>query len=238
MNLETTVIFGIVTVVAYLLGSLPFAVWIARAHGVDIFCHGSGNPGATNVKRVLGRSAGNWTFLLDFGKGVLAVQWFRLIELPVDLRGAEWLPIAALIAAIAGHTFSVFLRFRGGKGVAVTMGGLLGIMPGVWLTAVLLWLLLYRLFRVVSLASVVFALALPFIAWGWAGLHGERVAPEILWLTGCVAVLIVMRHLSNLRRVLSGEEFRFVKKDSNCEDGGAWGESDSPGKKNSHGSGH
>jgi len=238
MDAQSLGLLALVTGVAYLLGSLPFAVWISRAHGVDIFRHGSGNPGATNVKRVVGTSAGNATFLLDFGKGLVAVQWFRWIDLPTDATLAPWLPLAALLAALIGHSFSVFLRFRGGKGVAVTMGGLLGIIPVIWLTALVVWLIVFGLVRVVSVASVAFALALPFLAWGSAWVQGEDAAPEVLWLTGVVAFIIVGRHLSNLRRFWRGEEFRFVKDELTSENPNGKGESDSPPNNQSHGSGH
>ena len=115
--------------IGYLLGSLPFGYVVARAHGVDIFKEGSGNPGATNVKRVLGekfgrtgKNAGNLVFVLDAVKGALAASW--LMFTPLAYTDARLLGLIGVIAAVLGHSFSVFTKFKGGKGVATAAGGL------------------------------------------------------------------------------------------------------------------
>ena len=127
-------IYGIIFAFAgYLLGAIPFGVIIARSKGVDIFKFGSGNPGATNVKRACGKAAGNLCFILDALKGFIAVMLPSLsLYFGADVADSEvMLKIAALIAAIIGHMYPVFTGFRGGKGVSVTIGGLAGFM---WLS--------------------------------------------------------------------------------------------------------
>lgn len=190
----------------YLIGSLPFGYWVARAHGVDILKEGSGNPGATNVKRVVGRKAGNAVFILDLLKGVVAVAWVRL--LPTDPSNWILLGIVGLVGAILGHSFSIFLRFRGGKGVATMVGGMVTLMPVSTLIGVAVWLVLFFLTRYVSLASIGLAVALPvsrFFLYGTDLLLGFAVL---------LAVFIVIRHRSNIVRLLQGRENRFERRKS------------------------
>jgi len=187
----------------YILGSLSFAKWIAAMHGVNIFEVGSGNPGATNVKRSLGAKAGNMVFLLDFVKGFAAagIPWFA-----TSGEHNEMLAIVGLVSAVVGHSFSIFLRFRGGKGVATTMGGLLAIMPLVVVIGIVVWLVFFYSLRFVSLASILFGVSLPMSAW---------LLKEPRWFLGFsifIAVVLVVRHKSNIVRLIQGTENRFVKK--------------------------
>ena len=186
----------------YLLGSLSFATFIAQRHGVDIFREGSRNPGATNVKRVLGKAAGNTVFILDFLKGSAAV-FIPLLLASLEYR--EMLAILALLAAILGHSFSVFMRFRGGKGVAVTMGGLIVLSPVVVLIGIVVWLVTFFSLRYVSLASILFGLSLPISSY---------FLVESYWVTGfslLIAALLIVRHKSNIVRLKKGKENRFFK---------------------------
>ena len=186
----------------YLLGSLSFATMIARRHGVDIFKEGSRNPGATNVKRVLGKAAGNTVFVLDFLKGTAAAL-IPLLAASPDYR--EVLGILALLAAILGHSFSIFMRFRGGKGVAVTMGGMIALSPVVVLIGIAVWLIAFFSLRYVSLASILFGLSLPISSYFLGASN---------WVFGfclLIAVLIVVRHKSNIVRLKKGKENRFLK---------------------------
>lgn len=188
--------------VGYLLGSLSFATLIARRHGVDIFKEGSRNPGATNVKRVLGKAAGNTVFVLDFLKGTAAAL-IPLLAASPEYR--EILGILALLAAILGHSFSIFMRFRGGKGVAVTMGGMMALSPVVVLIGIAVWLITFFLLRYVSLASILFGLSLPISSYFLGASH---------WVFGfclLIAALIVVRHKSNIVRLKKGTENRFLK---------------------------
>ena len=188
----------------YLLGSLSFAAMLARRHGIDIFKEGSRNPGATNVKRLLGKTAGNVVFILDFLKGTIAVMLPHLLASP-EYR--EIPAILALLAAILGHSFSIFMRFRGGKGVAVTMGGLMVLSPVVVLIGIAVWLVTFYSLRYVSLASILFGLSLPISSY---------FLGESQWVIGfCIgiAALIILRHKSNIVRLKNGTENRFSKDD-------------------------
>jgi glycerol-3-phosphate acyltransferase PlsY len=196
---------GLALLVGYLIGSLPFGYWVARAHGVDILKVGSGNPGATNVKRVVGRTAGNLVFALDFLKGAAAVSWVHLLPETAG-RAFVLLSILGLIGAILGHSFSLFLRFRGGKGVATTVGGMVTLMPVSTLIAILVWVILFFLTRYVSLASIGLSVALPVSRYLLAG-------PDALFIFAAVlAVFIVYRHRGNIRRLLNGTESRFERR--------------------------
>ena len=192
--------------IGYFLGSINFAVLVAKCKGLDLFSLGSGNPGATNVKRTMGAFLGNTVFLLDFSKGYLAVFLTQSI-LAFEGLDYELLGILGLLGAILGHSFSIFLKFRGGKGVATTMGGLLALMPWVLALGLLAWLIVFFSTRVVALASIVFAISLPI------SFYYLRDLPDVRWIFCIVlAILIVVRHYSNIQRLLSGKEHDFSKK--------------------------
>ncbi len=195
--------FLITIALGYLLGAISFAVIISRRHGVNIFEAGSRNPGATNVKRVLGKKAGNLCFFLDAVKGLLAAGLPQLVWWGQDYAIA--LGVAGLLAAILGHSFSVFIRFRGGKGVATTIGGMLAIAPVVIIIGALVWVLTFYATRYVSLASILLGLTLPVAA---ILLNRPHV---VVGLTGLLAVILVVRHRSNIRRLLNGTENRFSR---------------------------
>lgn len=194
----------IAAVSGYLLGSIPFAVIIAKKHGVDIFTAGSGNPGATNVKRILGKGPGNLCFALDVVKGIVAsglpMVWGCMVP-----ASALLLAITGLVAAIVGHSFSVFLKFRGGKGVAVTIGGLAPVMPITLVFGLLAWIGTFYATRIVALASIVFGFVLPVASYFLNGLGPQT------WVALAIAIVILVRHQSNIRRLLKGEENAFKK---------------------------
>lgn len=193
----------LVSLVGYLLGSVSFAVLVAKSQGVDIFKEGSGNPGATNVKRTLGSKWGNAVFALDALKGLLAAGWPLLV---FDADTGLKLGVIGLVASIVGHSFSVFLKFRGGKGVATTMGGLLALMPLVLLIGLFTWLVCFYTTRIVALASILFALSLPVSGHSLYGAGDPRFTLAFL-----LGILIVVRHRSNIARLLSGNEHSFKK---------------------------
>ena len=192
--------------IGYFLGSINFAVLVAKYKGLDLFSLGSGNPGATNVKRTIGPFWGNTVFFLDFSKGYLAVFLSQSI-LVLEGLNYDLLGILGLLGTILGHSFSIFLKFRGGKGVATTMGGLLALMPWVLLLGLAAWLMVFFSTRVVALASIVFAISLPI---SFYFLHDFS---DVRWIFCIVlAILIVVRHYSNIQRLLSGKEHDFSKK--------------------------
>ncbi|MEI6107008.1 MAG: glycerol-3-phosphate 1-O-acyltransferase PlsY [Opitutae bacterium] len=202
--------------IGYLLGSLPFGYLVARAHGVDIFKVGSGNPGATNVKRALGAKAGNTVLVLDVLKGALAAGWPLL-----DRASSEWqwyyfpsnprpdwvmMSLIGVVAAVLGHSFSIFTKFRGGKGVATAAGGLVVLMPLACAIGGATWVVVFYAFRYVSLASIVAAAAV--ITAGW--LLGYHLAISIIAsVLGC---FVILRHHENIQRLLNGTENKFAKK--------------------------
>lgn len=205
---------------AFLVGSVPFGVLIARARGVDIRAHGSGNVGATNVLRVLGLRAGLLCFALDVLKGALPVivagAWAGVLgERAIDPSRA-WLWLAVTFAAPLGHMFSPWIGFRGGKGVATGFGALLGVFPFLTVPA-LLALLVFVLSawrtRYVGVSSCLAAISVPlFVALGgalWGGepaSAGVRDAWPFLIATTMLAALVVWKHRSNIARTLRGTE--------------------------------
>lgn len=199
---------------AFLSGSVPFGLLIARARGVDIREHGSGNIGATNVGRVLGRRLGVLCFVLDVLKGLVPTLAAGLLAgvagsraVPADLAWA-WLGVMA--ASILGHIFSPFLRFRGGKGVATGLGSLLAVFPLLTipaLVAAIAWGTTLKLTRYVSLSSIVAATVLP-IATAILLLTFATDTPPLPWIsvTTLLCGLVVLRHRANIGRLLKGVE--------------------------------
>lgn len=205
----------------YLLGSLPFGYLVARAKGVNIFEVGSRNPGATNVRRVLGSGPGNLVFTLDALKGMMATSWallryssFKLSapfgsSAPV-IEGELWtqLGVAGLIGALLGHSFSCFTKFRGGKGVATSIGGLVVLMPAAAVLATVTWVVVFYASRYVSLASIVAAVALVVASFA---LRSSSLLNAVAIL---IAGFVIIRHRANILRLLNGTENKFVKKSS------------------------
>ena len=185
----------------YLIGSLPFGYLIAKANGVDIFQVGSRNPGATNVTRCVGKRAGNIVFLLDTMKGFAATAW------PIFLAGESFhYGLIGLVFAVLGHSFSIFTKFRGGKGVAAMLGGVVALMYMAALMGVLVWLAVFYTTRYVSLASICLAISMPIT-------NLVTGVPTVLtWVSLVLAVLVIVRHKDNIVRLIRGEENKFAKK--------------------------
>jgi len=197
----------IFVVAAYLLGSVSFAVLMSKAFGLpDPRSYGSGNPGATNVLRSGKKAAAVLTLLGDAAKGWLAVfvaMWFA----PRDEQGALLIAAVAL-AVFLGHLFPVFLRFKGGKGVATALGVLLALDVWLGLCALVTWLLVAVLFRFSSLAALTAAAGAPIYAMA-LGLPREWVLAS-----GIILMLLIWRHKSNIRNLLAGKEPRIGKRDA------------------------
>jgi glycerol-3-phosphate acyltransferase PlsY len=191
---------------AYFLGSLPWSLWAARARRVDLRAVGSGNLGATNVYRALGPAWGIAVLILDMAKGAAAVWLARRYGVTGGLADPAWLPAAALVTAVLGHVFTVFARFRGGKGVATGLGGFLALVPLAGFVAVGVWVGLFAVTRVVSLSSLAAFVALPVAT--WLTQAGRPDYAYVLALTALVAVLVWWRHRENIRRILAGQEHR------------------------------
>ncbi len=183
---------------SYLLGSIPFALIVGLAwRGIDIREFGSGNVGATNILRTLGPAPGALVFLLDTTKGLAPIR------VAMGLSHSPWVWVGCGLVAVLGHTASPFLRFRGGKGVATSLGVCIGLSPVPALIAFGIWILLVILWRYVSLASIVAATTMPIL---FAVLGRPREYQVILIPA---ALLILIKHRSNMRRLLNGTEPKF-----------------------------
>ncbi len=211
---------GVIAALGYLLGSVNFAVLVAKRHGVDILKEGSGNPGATNVKRVLGKGPGNLVFALDALKGFVGTGLPYLliavvVEPPDPARRAEeqfLLCIAGFVGTLLGHCFSCFLGFKGGKGVASTIGGLLVLLPIPIVIGAAIWGLVFALSRYVSLASIALGVSLPLSCWLLPLVTSLKFGPAEFWFAAAIAAFNVWTHRSNVGRLLAGTENRFSKK--------------------------
>ena len=229
------------SVLGYLLGSIPTGYLVGRRYGIDIREHGSGNIGATNVVRVLGKKPGYFVFACDMLKGFLSARlgmWLvrlfarhffepmvrvaRVYTNPhlvfaydaYALRVATLAGIFGALCCILGHNFPVWLRFRGGKGVATTVGVLLGLMPAAFLAAAVMWTASFYAFRYVSLASLLAAAVLPPTVW-FITRHSDPASGglgPLFWFSVVAAALVFLRHRANIARLLNGTEARFAPK--------------------------
>jgi glycerol-3-phosphate acyltransferase PlsY len=199
----------------YLLGSVNFAVLVAKKHGVDILKEGSGNPGATNVKRVLGKGPGNLVFALDALKGFVGAGLpYLLLRVEENAAAADihfTVCVAGFVGTLLGHCFSCFLKFKGGKGVASTIGGLLVLLPVPILIGAAVWGLVFTLSRYVSLASIALGVSLPLSCWLLPLCTKLTFGQPEFWFAAAIAAFNVWTHRSNIGRLLAGTENRFVK---------------------------
>ncbi len=193
---ELELLNSMTVVIAYLLGSVPSAVLVCHSMGIaDPRQQGSRNPGASNVLRIGSRAAAGFTLLGDIGKGWVAVSLPYWLKLPQET--ALWCALAALL----GHLYPLFSRFRGGKGVATALGACLALSPPLGVIQILVWGILISIGRIASLASIGCALTSPLIAW--------ILAPELLMPVMLICILLITTHRENLRRLMQGTESRF-----------------------------
>lgn len=220
--------------IALVAGSMPFGLMIARCCGVDIRAHGSGNIGATNVLRVCGKKPGIICLLLDLLKGflpvVLAVNLMpiegRAIQVPIGFLeswadvvpdagalGAQMVHILTALAAVLGHNYSPWIGFKGGKGVATSAGVLLALMPVGVLLLLVVWVLFFLSSRYVSVASCAAAISLPMMtlygSWAHGRIQDGTWNKPLFALSVLIAVMVVWKHRSNLKRLRAGTESRF-----------------------------
>jgi glycerol-3-phosphate acyltransferase PlsY len=209
--------FLIAAILGYFLGAIPFGFLVARARGVNIFEVGSKSPGATNVKRTVGRGPGNLVFALDALKGAVAGGWplaaFALGRYGHGAVGglADWLranevAVTGLASALVGHSFSCFTRFKGGKGVATGAGGFLVLLPLPTLIAAVVWVMTFYTSHYVSLASILAAAAVPMAAVSF----GYPAIVNVIAVAVCGFVIV--RHRTNIVRLCKGTEHKFSKK--------------------------
>ncbi len=200
---------ALVVVISYLLGSIPTSDIAAKLRGVDLRTVGSGNPGFTNVLRTLGARVAAPVLIVDVAKGVAAVLLVAGTLGAGSSLGQTGIGLAGGLAAVAGHIWPIFARFRGGKGVATACGVFAAMAPLATLAVVVLWLAIVVPTRYVSLGSIAATLSLPWAIWIEAGIRGTPRPTALILTAGLVAVAVVLRHLSNIKRLLNGTENRF-----------------------------
>ena len=198
---------------SYLLGSIPFGYLAGRLAGTDIRQAGSGNIGATNVVRLLGKRYGYPVFALDVLKGFGAVKISMLAApgRPPDWNSPEILGILAAMSSVLGHLYPPWLKFKGGKGVATSAGALFALTPIATLVGVAIWVIVFWLTGYVSLASVTAAVVLPIVILVVSWSDQNKVKP-LVYSSICVAAVVIWRHRSNLFRLIRGTEPRFTRK--------------------------
>lgn len=197
---------------SYLIGAIPFGLLVARLFGTkDIRALGSGNIGATNVWRVIGAKAAVWVYLGDISKGVLAVLIGRFVagRYELTLFDPQLLAVACGMAAVLGHIFPVYLGFRGGKGVNTVLGVLLALQPAETGLAVLVFVIVVTMFRMISLGSILGAAALLIALLAKRYLFALPVADLYIYLSAAILMLILLTHKQNIKRILNGTENRF-----------------------------
>lgn len=196
---------------AYLVGATPFGFLAGKVRGVDIREHGSGNIGATNVLRTLGKPIGITVLILDILKGVTPVLVARLVSEGLDHQSL--LMILTAVAAIMGHNYTFWLGFKGGKGIATTAGAMIPVIPIAILVAVVLWVSALLTTRYVSVASIVAAISIPLTLVAKFILSGTWDF-AILGFALFISLLAIWKHRSNIDRLRRGEENRFGTKKS------------------------
>ncbi len=217
-------VVALIVIAAYLLGSIPSGLLISKSQGLDIREHGSKNIGATNVWRVMGKKWGLLAFLGDTFKGWLAViigvsiaaRWGYEVPIArqktaIEFLARDYAGIAAALGCILGHNFPVWLRFKGGKGVATSLGVIIGMMPLVSLIIFTIWGAVLKASRYVSLASIVAAASLPVVvlAMMFVGPKSAINGWGYFYFAVAAAILVVKRHVPNIKRLMAGTELRF-----------------------------
>ena len=219
---------------AFLLGSIPFGLLMAKSKGIDIRAHGSGNIGATNVLRVMGKKYGIPCLLLDMLKGLIPVViavsliHFEGSKNPMSIAGlashgrefpmltAQIFQVLTGLCAILGHNYSPWVGFKGGKGIATSAGVLIALMPAAIVILLVVWLLVFLISRYVSLASIIAAAVLPFLTLWGSWFHGKiqngTWNKPLFAFSVIIAVLAVWKHRANIQRLLNGTENRFERK--------------------------
>jgi acyl phosphate:glycerol-3-phosphate acyltransferase len=186
--------------VSYFLGSIPTSLLVGKAaKGIDLRLVGSKNLGATNLYRTLGWRYAIPVALFDAAKGAIPVLWFGPLA-----GGGRWTPLVLGAAAVVGHVFSIFARFRGGKGVATAAGVVLGLAPWAVLLCLVLWAIVVWLTGYVSLGSIIGAAALPIVAY-----FVHPAGRDSIWVLAVLALFVIVMHRANIQRLLAGTENRF-----------------------------
>jgi glycerol-3-phosphate acyltransferase PlsY len=205
--------FAVAVIGGYLSGSIPFGYLAGRIAGIDIRKRGSGNVGATNVMRTLGKGYGYSVFMADFSKGFIAVKLSMSIAAGAGpaWSSSQMVGIAAAISSVIGHSFPVWLHFKGGKGVATSAGALFGLTPIAALIGAAIWIATFLFTRYVSVASIAAAAALPIVILITSWLS-QTTGKSLFYSSVCLAGVVIWRHRTNLSRLMRGSEPRFTRK--------------------------
>lgn len=201
---EEAAVIAVAALLSYLIGAIPFGYLVARARGIDIRTVGSGNIGATNVFRCVGKSWGILTFIFDFLKGYLPAAAPLLLRQGGNDIPAVYLQLLFGCLAVAGHNWPVYLGFRGGKGMATGAGALLGFAPIIMLIGIGAWIVCFAATRYVSVASMLAAVVI--VAAAWLIERDHVMVPVALTVMGAI---IIWRHHGNIKRLMAGTEHRF-----------------------------
>ena len=193
----------------YLIGSIPFGLLIGLSQGKDVRKEGSGNIGATNVTRVVGSKAGKLCFALDFLKGAIPITAVAILTKYGLLSELEFARIIALVAPVIGHMFPIWLKFKGGKGVATAAGAVLALAPCACLIGLAIWVAFFYAFKYVSLASIIAAAAVPIAAITLSVTRIQKLSITELIILSLLCLVAILRHTSNIKRLLNGTENRF-----------------------------
>ncbi|HLP77118.1 MAG TPA: glycerol-3-phosphate 1-O-acyltransferase PlsY [Candidatus Paceibacterota bacterium] len=201
--------YSIIAIAAYFLGSIPTGFLMAKAKGIDIRQVGSGNIGATNAFRVLGKPAGTFVLIADALKGYIAAAWmcdllFKALNVPAADAGTH--RIIAGVCAVMGHNYTCWLKFKGGKGIATTAGVYIALAPLAVGIAIVTWIVFATLSRYVSVASIAAAVALPTAVWF------TRDSVLLGVVTTALGLLAIYKHKKNIQRLMNGTENRIGKK--------------------------
>lgn len=192
---------------SYLLGAIPFGYLAGKLlKGIDIRKYGSGNLGATNVYRTVGKISGIFVLLLDIGKGLLAVRLASCLVLDNLIVDRELILIITGLCAVIGHNWPIYLKFKGGKGVATSVGVFIGLAPLAMLICIGLFVAIVAIWRYISLGSIIIACCLPLL------LYYYNYGTYLLIFSILVGIFIILRHTSNIKRLISGTENKFGQK--------------------------
>ena len=206
------IIYTTIFLIAYLIGSIPWAFILGKLKGIDIRKQGSGNVGATNARRVLGKKIGILCFFLDFLKGFLPIiSILFLCEKSILDISSDYAFIIVAFAVIAGHIWPIYLKFKGGKGVSTMAGILMAIAPISLVIGGGIWAIVFYTSRYVSLASILAAITLPISAFILSKYEICKLSDTMLAVLLGLALLIVIKHKSNILRLIKGTENRFKK---------------------------
>jgi len=213
MTSQIIIQYAIIAITIYLFGSIPWGFLLGKMKGIDLRKHGSNSIGSTNVHRVLGKKYALFCFILDFAKGFIPVLIVtRLMEYNIIDENAEYAIVIAAFAAFTGHVWTIFLGFKGGKGIATTAGIIVALAPLSFVVAISCWMIVFYSTRYVSLASIIAASVLPLVAYALSKYGIVPKSNEVLGLLLLLAHLAVFKHKANIKRLFNGTENRFEKR--------------------------